>query len=418
MTQEQVTKPEDGAWPTIFNRYLNSLDDWQTAESPRKTTRRYHGQEIQVWSGRVHVEDIDGWVENVRIRHFLNQWRKRVGDPNRRPTTDEIYDFMIQADDEMTKSSQKPFHLKRMAENIASNGMQEPVFLHLNDKGEGTLWDGNRRRYGTHHIMVTPEFLAFRENAQWVPAYVHEPTGNPVLDKDIKHKVLTELNFKEKDHIPWPAFVKAEEIYNEYQERVSSDPHSPALSKKTKEFLAVEFGLSGWRQADRWIKMYDLADAFKDHMIDVDEIDETDIDLFSQKNFEYFDELSKPGVWGAVQNDLDARQEVFDWFWKGKFKSWTDVRMVPKILADPEARNLANSDDAENGIKRAIQAVIANDPAHSKDKTSANERIKHFADWLDSFRREDYLKLEADALERLTKIAQDTANILTGLQKL
>jgi hypothetical protein len=120
-------------------------------------------------------------------------------------------------------------------------------------------------------------------------------------------------------------------------------------------------------------------------------------------------------VWGSLKDDPDARDEVFQWLWDGKFKAFADVRSVPKILGDPEARKHANAPDAE-GVRRAIDTIISNDPVRIKDKSAANERIAHFAAWLDSFKREDYVNLTPQSLQKLRQIASDTVKILNGLQ--
>ena len=160
--------------------------------------------------------------------------------------------------------------------------------------------------------------------------------------------------------------------------------------------------------------MYDLALQFKEYHEEEQERDSTSVDLLIQKRFEYFDELSKPGVFGAVRNNPDARDEVFDWMWDGKFKAWADVRQIPRILTDPEARKQANSPD-EDSVKRAIATVIANDPTRVKDKTAANERIKQFAAWLDSFKREEYKTIDTDALGSLKAILSDVVKITDAL---
>lgn len=401
-------------WPPILDRYVSQVAGADTEHHPRRTTRRYHGREVSIWYGRVHIDDVEGWVENIRLKHYLRRWRVRNGDMARQPTTQEIYEIMLEADREETSVSKKPFHLERMAQNIAANGVQEPLFIHVNGS-RGTLWDGNRRRYGSQHIMTDPAFKGVRDQACWLPAYVHLPSGNPETDEQVKHAVLTELNFKEKDHIPWPSYVKAEEVFNIFQRLTAAYPGDSQASRAAKEQIAKEFGLSGWRQADRWIKMFSRASMFKEYHEEEFGQPEVDVELKIQENFEYFDELSKPGVWGVLENDPDARDEVFRWLWDGKFKSFVDVRSVPKILKDPEARKHANAEDKE-GVKRAIDTVISNDPVRVKDKSAANERIAHFAAWLDSFKREDYRRLTPASLESLRQILADTVKILQGLQ--
>ena len=124
--------------------------------------------------------------------------------------------------------------------------------------------------------------------------------------------------------------------------------------------------------------------------------------------------LGKNGVFGPLSNDPDARDEVFDWMWDGKFKAWPDVRQVPRILADPVARKQANEPNTD-GVKNAIATVIANDPVRAKDKTAANERIKQFATWLDSFKREEYKTINIEALGNLKSILNDVVKITDAL---
>jgi hypothetical protein len=363
----------------------------------------------------VHANDVNGYVENLRLKFYLNRWRSRMGDPTLEPTTEQIYEIMLEADREETADMRKPFHVERMAESIIRNGIQEPIVVYSTGDGHAELWDGNRRFFGTSHIMHAPKMAQHRTHAQWIPAFVVEPTGSAEKDRQLQHSILTELNFVEKDHIPWPAYIKAEQIYMKYQKLMAPDPTDPTLSRTVKDQLAQEYGLKGWRVADRWIKMYDLSMQFKEYNEEGHQRDSVDVDLKIQERFEYFDELSKPGVWGALQSNPDHRDEVFDWLWDDKFKSFADVRVVPRILQDPEAYQHAKAADSD-GVKRAIETVIANDPVRMKDKTTANARIKHFSEWIDSFRREDYKQLSPESLESLRSILTDVIAILEGLQ--
>jgi hypothetical protein len=413
MTQE---KQLDQKWPAIFNRYMEQFAQGREDLAPRQVARKFHGMEVDLWLGKIHVDEIEGWVENTRLIHFLSRWHKRRGGNGQNPTTDDIYDIMVEADKEESRTSKKPFHIERMAENIGRNGIQEPVVVYLAADGSKRLWDGNRRFYGTKHIMRDPDFAAYRDQAQWVPAYLYvaSPT-DPARDNLVMHKILTELNFLEKDHIPWPAYVKAGVIHGQFLQDMAADPNDPALSRYTKERISRDFGLKGWRQADRWIKMYDLAQQFKEYHEEEHGRSEVEVDLRLQEKFEYFDELSKPGVWGALSVDADARDEVFRWLWDGKFQAFTDVRMVPKILNDPIARRKAN-EGYDDAVKDAIKEVLANDTMRTKDRSGANERITFFGEWLNGFQREDYKKIKPEVLELLRGIVVDTVKILEGLQ--
>lgn len=402
-------------WPSVLRRFVEETGAREPDYKPRRIQRRFHGQNVVVWEGRVHVEDVEGYVENLRLKHYLNRWHARRREGGLAPTSDDIYRIMLEADEEEREDAKRPFHVRRLARSIAQNGVQEPIVIFANGSGKGELWDGNRRFFGTFHIMKDSEYTeADRDRAKWLPVHVVTPSGSPTEDQALRHRILTELNFVEKDHIPWPAYLKAEQIHLGYVLKTKADPTDPTLSRNAKTALATEYGLKSWRVADRWIKMYDLAMDFKEYHEEERHRDGVEVDLKIQEKFEYFDEMSKPGVWGALKSNPDARDEVFCWLWDDKFKSWADVRKVPQILADPVAYKQAQAPDADS-VKRAIATVIANDPARVMEKEAANERIRQFADWMDSFKREDYRKLDAESLTRLRDVLSDVVRLLGGL---
>lgn len=401
-------------WPAIFNRYVEEVAKESPEAHPRQTVRRYHGLDVNLWYGKVHVDDVEGWVENTRLKHYLGRWKAKQQDRSLAPTTNDIYDIMVEGDLEEKMEGKKPFHLDRLAENISRNDIQEPIVLHVKANGGNVLWDGNRRFFATKHIMRDENFRNARDRKQWLPAFVFVTSGDPAHDDKVKHNILTELNFVEKDHIPWPAYVKAAEVFQSYHSTIDMD-NSLLAKRQAKERVAKEYGLGTARKADRWIRMYELAQSFKSYCENERDRDEVEVDLKIQDKFEYFDELTKSGVWGVLKDDLDNQHEVFEWLWDGKFIAFPDVRWVPKILADPVARKIANTNDDGDAVKRAISTLIANDPLLSKNKEAANEKIKQFASWLDTFKREDFRKLDPSTLEYLETILKDVTQMLSGL---
>lgn len=406
--------PKTPQWPGILDRYVREVAKDSEDNHPRKTVRRYHGRDVSLWMGKIHVDDVEGWVANTRLKHYLRRWQARKADPLLKPTTADIYDIMVEADEEERTDAKKPFHLDRLAQNIVRNQIQEPVVVYVRSDGRAELWDGNRRFFATKHLMREEKYRDSRNNCQWLPAYIFETSGDPAHDEETQHKILTELNFIEKDHIPWPSYVKASEVHQSYTELVANDT-SPTKVRLAKEQVAKEYGLGSARRADRWIKMFDLAQRFKSYCENEKDRDEVEVELKIQEKFEYFDELTKAGVWGVIRDDVHAQYEVFEWLWDDKFHAFPDVRYVPKILADPVARRQANTPQDADAVKRAIRTVIANDPILVKDKEAANEKIKQFSQWLDSFKREDFKQLNAESLEDLRTILSDVTDMLSGL---
>src|SRR5206468_1765771 len=203
--------------------------------------------------------------------------------------------------------------------------------------------------------------------------------------------------------------------------RTKADPTDPLLQREVREELAKEYGLftskgkPAFRQVDRWVKMVNLAREFKEYQEDTNGRDETAVDLHVARYFEYFDELNKKAVRELLSTDPDKESEVFDWLWDEKLPSFQAVRKIPQIFGDPVAPEYMRSGTKETSFENAAKAIAANDPAFVKDKRAADAKIKSFADWLNSFKREDFRQLEVESLQRLKEILEDVIKMLAGL---
>ena len=84
-------------YPDIFKRYIEETAP-DPANMPRHVKRRFHGREVPLWFGYVHVDDVEGYVENLRLRFYLKRWQSEIGNGGKEPTTDEVYQIMVHAD--------------------------------------------------------------------------------------------------------------------------------------------------------------------------------------------------------------------------------------------------------------------------------------------------------------------------------
>lgn len=422
--KQQTAKTKQN-YPAILGRYVKEVGGSNGEGFPRRVTRKFHRVEIPGWSGRIHVEDIRGWAENQRLKLYLSQWRNRRGKPDAVPTTDEIYEMMLDADrgddKEKVTEKQKVFHVERLANSIARNGIQEPIIVFLDDDGTPWLWDGNRRYFSTLHIMRDGDFEKVRDETQWMPCFLIQATGSPALDNKYQHAILTETNFVTKDAISWPTYIKAEQIWEQFNIRTKADPTDPLLQREVRQELAEEYGLftskgkPAFRQVDRWVKMVNLAQEFKEYQEETNGREETAVDLHVAQYFEYFDELNKKAVREVLSADPDKESEIFDWLWDKKFPSFLAVRQIPKIFNDPVALDYMRTGTKETAFQNAASAIAANDPAYVKDKRAADAKIKSFGDWLNSFKREDFRQLEVESLQQLKEILEDVIKMLAGL---
>ena len=114
---EKMSEMQTTDYPDIFERYIEETNPGPAA-MPRRTKRRFHGREVPLWFGYVHVDDVEGYVENLRLRFYLKGWKSEPGNYGKEPTTDEVYKIMVDADAAERRESARPFHVERMASSI------------------------------------------------------------------------------------------------------------------------------------------------------------------------------------------------------------------------------------------------------------------------------------------------------------
>ena len=117
MTTNSMTETKRD-WPSILDRHVKEVAANHPEYSPRRIQKRFHSMDVTLWEGFVYVDDIEGYVENIRLKFYLKRWQARRGHAGT-PTSDEIYEIMLEADTEEDKESQRPFHVARIAKDIA-----------------------------------------------------------------------------------------------------------------------------------------------------------------------------------------------------------------------------------------------------------------------------------------------------------
>lgn len=415
--EPQTTQP---SYPAIFNRWIAEIGTGHPDALPRRVTKKFHGKEISGWSGKINILDVQGYPDNKRLKYHLIEWQKKPGKAGAIPTTQEIYEMMLKVD-ETEPEDKNIFCLDRLAKSIARNGVQEDIIVFMDTTGQTVLWDGNRRFFSTYHIMAKEEYESARKEAQWIPCFLIESSGDPVIDSKRKQTILTETNFVEKDSISWPTYIKAEEIWEQFNIRTKMDPTDPVLARKVRGELALEYGLykkgqPAPREVEKMVRMVDLARDFKDHQVNQRNKDENLVDLaISRDFFWYFDELEfKKEVRDTIRDNA-KREEVFDWLWDEKFPSFSAVRRIPEIFNDAVALARMRTGTGPQAFRDANDTIIANDPRLVKDKQAAGPRIRQFKDWLNSFKPADFSQLDGQALRDLKEILVLTTKMLDGL---
>jgi hypothetical protein len=363
----------------------------QPWQAPRLEVRYFHRKKIEVWNGYVRTKDIKGWVDNIRIKLFVDKWKRDHA--GALPTNDDILGWMA-------ADPNDEFRLHELADSIVKNGVRMPVVI----TSHGDLLDGNRRYFTSlmklHEAEKTGDKGTLAMVSQ-LPAYVLSPS----CTKEDFDKVLVEENFVEDVRIKWPNYIKASKVYEAYQELIAAGiKRTIALQE-----LSDQFGIKkAW--VERYIKVMNGIQEFEDFHLESDEEagrlpkDEYEVKWRAQKYFEYFDELGKAQVQRVLESDPELREKVMERLFDGDFVSFTQIRKIPLIAADRKARDKFMLNPGPEGVKEAIDWVTVTGVA--KKALNNNERIASFARFLENLGAKEIAELDPISVEDLEQILE------------
>ena len=345
----------------------------------------FHGRDVPMMSGFVKTSDIKLWEKNERLDIHLNQFQHKFG---RKPNPDELLDIMLSKLELPGVTETDQFEIVDLARSIAVNGVQRPPILDV----DGTPLDGNRRITACHYILNSDEFDAVqKQRVEYI--FVWQLTEHTTPDEC--DAVVIALNFEDDCKQKWPEYVKARKVYDEWQAILAVQPTTPGPKKqaKLKRELSVKFALGpDTTVVNRYLRMVDWAIDFEDHQINTRGQDVYTVKHRADKEFQYFDELSKGARPGTVAYSLGQDEAfkhlAFDLLFEDKFKNWKQIRALRYIYDNEEARDLLKKALAEQDVEEAEEIVDqACSVAHLQKaeirSVGANTRIEVFVKWLE-----------------------------------
>jgi hypothetical protein len=134
------------------------------------------------------------------------------------------------------------------------------------------------------------------------------------------------------------------------------------------------------------------------------------------RKFTYFDELfKKPDLRGWIDTDPANVETFIDWIAKEKFNDVRDVRILPEILADPDAIKIFRATDGD--ITKAREALSRKDPSISSQTFAT---VKKTIETLRSIPRSEFLQTANDAsrVKLLKDLRTEVDSILEDLGKI
>jgi hypothetical protein len=134
------------------------------------------------------------------------------------------------------------------------------------------------------------------------------------------------------------------------------------------------------------------------------------------RKFTYFDELyKKPDLRGWIDQDPGNVEKFIDWVAGGKFNDVRDVRIVPELLADPDAMKVFLS--AEGDIVKAKEALSQKDPAISSQTFAT---VKKTIEALRSIPRSEFIQTSRDTsrVKLLKELRLEVDSLLEDIDKM
>ena len=344
----------------------------------------FHEQPVPVNEGFVRTRDIRLWDENERLDIHLNQFQQKYGS---NPAPDQLLAIM---QGEMTlpgMSGTDQFEIQSLAKSIAVNGVRKPPIIDTN----GTLLDGNRRVTACYYILNSTdnEFPdTAKKRVEWIKVW--QLTEHATEQE--RDAVIVSLNFEPDNKQDWPEYVKAQKVFEHYEEMVTLEPRANPPVKRLKEIrteIARKFAIKQ-ETVSRYISMVKMAREFEEYHVVQRSKDKYESKHRASDKFQYFDELNKGknpgGVNYALNQDERFKHLIYDLLYDDKFANWRQIRDLRYIPDNEDAMELlrkarqeSDLDTAQEHVEHAI-GVVRLERAERR-QTGADTRIKTFTKW-------------------------------------
>lgn len=272
------------------------------------------------------IHEVEYDRDNPRIKGALEKYGDEI-------TAERIHFALRSSSDGTSGSGSESFHNLKVSIK-ANHGIAERIKV-VAREGNYTCIDGNTR------LAIYREFAKNEENKNWlkIPCIVL----NDASDLDVEKIRVTAHLLGAR---PWPAYEKAKYLnYLRYQEYMDYG-----------ELIALCGGSKS--DIERQIDAFDdMNKYYRDRVEDSD---------FRIDRFSGFVELQKQGVREAIFQSGFELSDFGDWIHNGNIKNLADVRKLPKVLRDDEAK-LVLAQGGVNAIKEAERIADKNSRTDTDD---------------------------------------------------
>ncbi len=316
-----------------------------------------YGRRVSLKSETRSVDQLRLNPDNPRLRHeiFL---RKRE----------------MLTEEELEEAIWKMDSTKRLYRTIlGSGGIQNPLYI----KESGTVIEGSRRTVVARKLKSNLASGALKGEEAIAAKAIVESIPVKVLPDDISEKEIDVMLARE--HIsgkyPWPAVNQAEHIYRMHH--ISGFPIETIAEVTERSRPWVYQKLTAYEWTEKYLKSNPRG---------------------SLEDYSYFEELYKKATALRKEASFDPddpkdREYFHRLISGGKIPMAIDVRKLPLVLAEPEARKMLE----EDGIERSWITAKTKNP---KIASPTFQALAEATEALQTIPRNEYLDIGQDPAKK------------------
>jgi hypothetical protein len=322
----------------------------------------------------IPVADIELDRANPRIRKFLEMYGDKI-------TPEQIYLALGAAGDDEQESSAT---FEKLKNSILTNGsIIQPVILNKRSGGGLVCVEGNTR------VALYQSFVAEKVKGKWthIPALVYDDMTDVEIDaiRLQVHLVGTR---------PWDPYSKAKYLhYLRTQELLPFERIVEFSGGRKKEIVESIAAYSDMEQYYRPILPDDSA--------------------FDTRRFSGFVELQKPGIKEAIVSAGFTVKDFSEWIHNDKLAPLNTIRMLPRILKNPKAKEAFLKRDA----KAAAQLLERPDLSKALSDASLGTLAQALTQAIYALPWKEARRLRSDPASETAQLLSEAAEALSDLMK-
>ena len=316
---------------------------------------------------------------NPRIKHFLEMYDVQ---------NEEQMLLALGAGAEEEGGDTALASFRRLKHSIkASGGIIQAIILKPLDDGKYLCIEGNTR-VAIYRQLREEDKKAGNDTGRWdlIPANVDDQIG-----ENEKHRIRLQVHLV--GNRPWEPYSKAK-----YLHELVDDYKMP---------LAELVDYCGGSEND----VKQSIAAFKDMEAHYRPVIEEDDNIFDPTRFSAFVELQKPGIKSAIYQAGYNERDFSQWLDSRKLAPLANVRKLPQILDDPNARRIF----MREGSRAAIKELDAPDLDTKLREANISQLARALQEKIDTL---SYDQSEAIANDRDSDEYLDLNDLLTTIQEL